>query len=53
MWMSPGGESKEERTWSEKRLVLVLSAMCEDSTKTSVAGIRLREVGKATGEQVT
>lgn len=53
MWMSPGGGSKEERTRSEERLVLVLSAMFEDSVKTSVAGIRLREVGKGTGEQVT
>lgn len=53
MWMSPGGGSKEERTWSEKKPVLVLSAMFEDSMKMNVAGIRLREVVKGTGEQVT
>lgn len=45
MWISGKGGFKKEKTWSEKRVVLEFSAMFEDSMETSVAGMRLREVG--------
>lgn len=35
----------ERQTWSEKRLVWVLSAACADSMQTAVAGTRLRDIG--------
>lgn len=51
MWISQKGELKKQGTQSEKKLVFEPSVVFEDCMETSVATMRLREVGNEVTRQ--